>query len=394
MNLKSLDRPLIHRDLLAHLSRSLSEEERSKVISVGNFSSNRLWIIEFHPSLNAANLLDRPVLIENRQFKFEDPNKFTIDDGKKSATLRFHFLPANITDQTITRFINNLKLKDLQIKEISNEKFKDEGWTEVTNGIKRVRISYPIDIDEQVQNLVGPTTVFGLKTNITISGQKQRCFFCLDPNHTIKNCPVKNLECTNCKMKGHPAIKCSMAEKIKSMERDKIDYNDLAVDDDLPPLAYPEDGDNLEENNQTEHHTLDSFIETFEPRLDTAAQWPPAHAALPFQLPALPQYTTQPRTSNRNKTPASKPQPNKLSTPIPPPGIFDMNTQISTSHESNYESNNESKTSTTTPKLKLKQRVKRSPTALANSKKKALKSTSSIDDNAFYDTNEDPYRKQ
>ncbi|RNA17470.1 hypothetical protein BpHYR1_022295 [Brachionus plicatilis] len=164
------------------------------------------------------------------------PNKFKIDDGKKSATLRFHFLPTNITDQTIARFINHLKLKDLEIKEISNEKFKEDGWTEINNGIKRVRILYPIEINEQIQNLVGPTTVFGLKTSITISGQQQRCFFCLDPNNTIKNCPIKKLECTNCKLKGHPAIKCSMAEKIKSMEREKIDYTELAVDDDLPTL--------------------------------------------------------------------------------------------------------------------------------------------------------------
>ncbi|RNA42046.1 hypothetical protein BpHYR1_021752 [Brachionus plicatilis] len=197
LNLKSLDRPLTHHDLLTYLSRSLSEEEKSKVISVGNFSSNRFWIIEFHPSLNTVNLFDRPVLIEKRQFKFEDPNKFKIDDGKKSATLSSHFLPTNITDQTIARFINNLKLKDLEIKEISNEKFKEDGWTEVNNGIKRVRILYPIEINEQIQNLVGPTT--------------------------------------------------------------------LAVDDDLPTLSYPEDGDNGEEMEQTEQHPLDSYIESFDP---------------------------------------------------------------------------------------------------------------------------------
>ncbi|RNA15752.1 hypothetical protein BpHYR1_033513 [Brachionus plicatilis] len=140
---------------------------------------------------------------------------------------KFHFLPSNITDQTIKRFIYNLKLKELLVNEISNENLKEIGWTNVTNGIKRVKITYPLDIDEQVQNLVGPTTVFGLKTNITISGQSQRCFFCLDQYHTIKSCPLKSLECSKCKLKSHPAIKCSMAEKIRSMERSKIDFSEL-----------------------------------------------------------------------------------------------------------------------------------------------------------------------
>ncbi|RNA15587.1 hypothetical protein BpHYR1_041068 [Brachionus plicatilis] len=188
LNLKSLDRPLTHHDLLTYLSRSLSEEEKSKVISVGNFSSNRFWIIEFHPSLNTVNLFERPVLIKNRQFKFEDPNKFKIDDGRKSATLRFHFLPTNITDQTIARFINNLKLKDLEIKEISNEKFKEDGWTEVNNGIKRVRILYPIEINEQIQNLVGPTTESVLEdpANQTLEDVDQDWTDVLKPAYEIR----------------------------------------------------------------------------------------------------------------------------------------------------------------------------------------------------------------
>ncbi|RNA26553.1 hypothetical protein BpHYR1_053650 [Brachionus plicatilis] len=163
-----------------------------------------------------------------------------------------------------------------------------------------------------------------------------------------------------------------MAEKIKSMEREKIDYNELAVDDDLPTLSYPEDGDNGEEMEETEQHPLDSYIESFDPTVETIiqntiVQSPPPQTELPFLIPTLPQIVQNSLTESSH----SKPQPKTLSSPIPHSGSAQLETQISSSYESHYESNNESNDKTQT-KFK-KERMKRNTSVLANTKKKEFK---------------------
>ncbi|CAF0903622.1 unnamed protein product [Brachionus calyciflorus] len=428
LNLKGLDRPLVHRELLGYLTIAFSDEARANILTVGNFSSNRIWIIEFSSRIDATMFYGKQIIIEGRTFSFYDPNNRMIDEGKKSAVLRFHFLPPNITDQTISRFIGNLKLKDLQIREISNETINVVGWTKVTNGIKRVKISYPVDIDDQIQNMVGPTTVFGLKTNITIAGQKQRCFFCLDPNHTIKHCPLKSIECSKFNLKGHPAIKCSMAEKIKSMERNKTDFSDLFVNDEIPPLSLQEDEQSNEilipvtSAAQVEASNEDGFFETnraiqnllqnlatssFSPQTDEdmgrlasnenqpqastlsqvasnmqvnshvqpfSATPIPKILEQPFQTPAVPEIPSL--------TPVN-PLPRRLTTPSPRPGRPKLNTPIAPAALYDLSSANESDIPT---QQLQKQKKKRTANALSGAKKKNLKSTSSIDESAFFDT--------
>lgn len=77
-------------------------------------------------------------------------------------------------------------------------------------------------------------------------------------------------------------------------------------------------------------------------------------------------------------------QLNDPPTPVRPPGLDGFESELS----SNYESNNEMSSNIQTTKP-LKQRKKRTSSTIAKSKAKTLRSTSSIDDNAFFDSNED-----
>ncbi|RNA12086.1 hypothetical protein BpHYR1_008236 [Brachionus plicatilis] len=51
-----------------------------------------------------------------------------------------------------------------------------------------------------------------------------------EEGHNIAKCPIKETLCEKCHQKGHLTQKCSIAEKLKSLERKKIDYNDLYID--------------------------------------------------------------------------------------------------------------------------------------------------------------------
>ncbi|RNA08606.1 hypothetical protein BpHYR1_005773 [Brachionus plicatilis] len=105
-----------------------------------------------------------------------------------------------------------------------------------------------------------------------------------------------------------------------------------------------------------------------------------------FQEPAIP------LPQNNNIQAANNPIFSQLidpQTPVRPPGLDSFESEQS----SNYESNNEMSSNIQTTKP-LKQRKKRTSSTIAKSKAKTLRtnsysSTSSIDENAFFDSNED-----
>ena len=137
-------------------------------------------------------------------------------------------MPTNFNKQILHNFFHVIKIDGLKIEDISDETYKE---STIKNGVKRVKISFPKDADPIVQSLPGPTVMYGLKCVLTIAGQKPKCYFCNEDDHTIAKCPVKQSICNKCHQKGHLTQKCSLAEKLKSIERGKIDYSDLYVDE-------------------------------------------------------------------------------------------------------------------------------------------------------------------
>ncbi|RNA18885.1 hypothetical protein BpHYR1_052619 [Brachionus plicatilis] len=155
LNLKRLDKPISHKVLFCAQDVVLNQVENDAITSIYNFSSNKVWIIEF----NAAMLLMLP--------------KFSI-----------------VTSISMKLF-SDLKM---QINfRISEEKYKPER----KNGVRRVRISFPKEVENIIGSLSGPTIMYG---------------------HNIAKWPVKETLCEKCHQKGHLTKKCSIAEELKSLE--------------------------------------------------------------------------------------------------------------------------------------------------------------------------------
>ncbi|RNA01183.1 hypothetical protein BpHYR1_013050 [Brachionus plicatilis] len=72
--------------------------------------------------------------------------------------------------------------------------------------------------------------MYGLKCLVSIVGQKQKCYFYDEEGHNLAKCPIKETLFEKCHQKRHLTQKCSIAEKLKSLERKKIEYNDLYID--------------------------------------------------------------------------------------------------------------------------------------------------------------------
>ncbi|RNA39600.1 hypothetical protein BpHYR1_001478 [Brachionus plicatilis] len=131
--------------------------------------------------------------------------------------------------QSLQNFFNVPRIEGLNIVEISEEIYRESA---IKNGFKRVKISYPKEADNIIRGLTCATALYGLKCVVSIAVQKQSFYFCNDEGHNVAKCPVKDSICGNCQQKGLLTQNCSLAEKLKSLERQKIDYNDLYLNED------------------------------------------------------------------------------------------------------------------------------------------------------------------
>lgn len=244
LNLKRLDKPISHKVLFGALDIVLNQVENDAITSVYNFSSNKVWIIEFNAALNVPQIFDREININGTNFRLEDANK--VPDLRRYCTFRFHFLPSDFENHRLETFFNAVRIDGLKIESITEEKYKDR--PERKNGVRRVRISFPKEVENIIGSLSGPTIMYGLKCLVSIVGQKQKCYFCDEEGHNIAKCPVKEKLCEKCHQKGHLTQKCSIAEKLKSLERKKIDYNDLYIDQEETQSIIEADQKDNDEN--------------------------------------------------------------------------------------------------------------------------------------------------
>ncbi len=244
LNLKRLDKPISHKVLFGALDIVLNQVENDAITSVYNFSSNKVWIIEFNAAFNVTQIFDREIKINGTNFRLEDANK--VPDLRRYCTFRFYFLPSDFENHRLETFFNAVRIDGLKIEHITEEKYKYR--PERKNGVRRVRISFPKEVENIIGSLSGPTIMYGLKCLVSIVGQKQKCYFCDEEGHNIAKCPVKEKLCEKCHQKGHLTQKCSIAEKLKSLERKKIDYNDLYIDQEETQSIIEADQKDNDEN--------------------------------------------------------------------------------------------------------------------------------------------------
>ena len=273
INTKDTTTNLKERDFLPILKSNLDDNAFSKITSVYCFYSNKIWIVEFDECIDVKQFFNKEIFLDsNTKVTIEDPN--STKPSNKTTILRFHRLPSNLTNQAITNFLNGLKFKELKILDIKNEHHKD--FPNITNGVKRVKISYPHSIESQVQAITGPIQVAHIRTIITIAGQKPSCYFCMEQGHSVKDCKLKQTACSNCHLIGHCAAKCNIVERIKSMERSKVDYDDLFIDEeDEENKIYKPHADNKSAKpDDTKRSQLPhSFLAPIPPRHDQTNQY-------------------------------------------------------------------------------------------------------------------------
>ena len=273
INLTRFDGLVTHSEVLLAVRELCSEDELHGVLSVGQYSGNKIWTISFKDAASANALVGKSIRFRDRECLLFDPNKPrparpASEPRPRTRTIRLIYLPPNIGDDTIVKFMSSFDISELSVANIEDEKCKVKGFEHINNGIKKVTIRYNNRSDELVQSMSGAVNFFGLKAIILVAGQKDKCHFCAQEGHILKNCPLKSLECGNCKQKGHVQAKCSIAERLKALSRNQIDYSDfesadLLVEKEPDPIQQMQKAQHdlaIEEQNLNEQ--LDTTIST------------------------------------------------------------------------------------------------------------------------------------
>ncbi|RNA04167.1 hypothetical protein BpHYR1_033939 [Brachionus plicatilis] len=114
LNLKKLDKPVTHKIIFDSLDIALNQVENDAITSIYNFSSNKIWIIEFRSiedSYYVEEISGREIDINGAIFRLEDANK--IPDLRRYCTFRFHFLPTDFDNNLLKNFFNAPTLDDV-----------------------------------------------------------------------------------------------------------------------------------------------------------------------------------------------------------------------------------------------------------------------------------------
>ncbi|RNA09504.1 hypothetical protein BpHYR1_018463 [Brachionus plicatilis] len=208
MSLNKTNQNRRHKVFFNALDIVLNQVENDAITSIYNFSSNKVWIIEFNVAFDVSQIFNREININGTNFRLEDANK--VPDLTRYCTFRFHFLPSDFENHRLETFFNAVRIDGLKIEHITEEKYKDR--PERKNGVRRERISFPKEC------------------LVSMLDNSRNAIFVMKKDTTYRNALLKKHFSKSVIRKGHLTQKCSIAEKLKSLERKKIDYNDLYID--------------------------------------------------------------------------------------------------------------------------------------------------------------------
>ncbi|RNA26342.1 Pol, partial [Brachionus plicatilis] len=228
----SLNKTNQYRRLIRRIDVVLNQVENDEITSIYNFSSNKVWIIEFNAVFNVANIFDRDININGTIFKLKDANK--VPDLRRYCTFRFHFLSSVCGNHRLETFFNAVRIDGLNIEK----------------NIKILKKNIKIDprgkiVSEELEYR------FQKKLRTLLEAVRPH------NNETL---------CEKCHQKGHLVKKCSIAEKIKSLERKKFDYNDLFIDQEETQSIFEAGQIDNEENGNLENK-INKYINELEQSL-------------------------------------------------------------------------------------------------------------------------------
>ncbi|RNA06687.1 hypothetical protein BpHYR1_012667 [Brachionus plicatilis] len=73
-----------------------------------------------------------------------------------------------------------------------------------------------------------------------------------DENHNVAKCPAKESLCGKCHQKGHMTHKCTIAKKLKSIERQIIDYSELYIEQEEIQTNFDENVDEMPKTRENQ----------------------------------------------------------------------------------------------------------------------------------------------
>jgi hypothetical protein len=198
------------------------------IITMMQYKSNKVWIIQFKKEFNIDNIIGNEIKINNTKSTIQ--NACSPDNGYVYliGVLRIHWFPTNLEQNEVEKHLKN-GIKSVEIISNEMEYYKDPEQKHMSNGIIRLKIKYSIDEHNSVLALLGINEIADNRTLIQLAGHPPKCLFCSQFGHKVSDCESKKLFCTKCRKNGHRVSDCTMAKQISSpntCNSEENQYND------------------------------------------------------------------------------------------------------------------------------------------------------------------------
>ena len=210
--------------------KSLIGNDIRNATSIAQYNDSKTFIITFNETFQATSILGSTIKIDGRFFTIIHANTpATPKIVTLTATLRIHWLPAELKLETIKSYFSELITPKLEVLECTQERFREEDMAYLHNGVVRIKLKYNIKDHENLLNLLGIVKINGHRALIQLVGYPPKCLLCNKFGHVKKECPNLVKKCSKCSISGHNDDECTLAR------RTAVQIDSQANDEDIEP---------------------------------------------------------------------------------------------------------------------------------------------------------------
>lgn len=168
--------------------------DRSDIKSTGAYLFSHVWILTFHTAIAKKQFL------ENHELTVKGRRCVIIDPNKKEISLKLHWLPAHVANDSVIRALEQYGT----VRGITREKWRYPGFEDVETTTRIIELTMKSGVtSDQIPHQL---QIAGSPVLVAIPGRPPLCLRCKRTGHMRKECSTP--WCRTCRTYGHEGNDC------------------------------------------------------------------------------------------------------------------------------------------------------------------------------------------
>ena len=139
------------------------------IITMMQYKSNKVWIIQFKKEYNIENIIGKNISISNTKSTIQNACSPDNRSVYLIGVLKIHWFPTGLENSEVEKYVKS-RIKNVEIISKELEYYKEDERKHMSNGFIRLKIKYSIDEHNSVLALSGKNKIVLNETLIQLAG--------------------------------------------------------------------------------------------------------------------------------------------------------------------------------------------------------------------------------